>query len=171
MLNRIMIRLGLKDPPPPPKPKKLFGVTAAWTAFNKTVVSIAATAAALAAIYGYFKPDFTHFERGTEVGVVYQGNLLAVIVDVDRIPNVPVTIEYALGDYVVAHRHYAEGLPQRRGIKYAEGKEQFLEPIPINFAIEEREMTIRFVFNGWETLGRPTTLVFKSPILVKDVEQ
>ena len=116
------------------------------------------------------KPDFTHFERGTEIGVIYQTNLLAVIVDVDRIPNVPVTVEYSVGDYVVAHRHYAEGLPQRRGLKFAEGKEQFLEPIPINFLIEERELTVRFVFSGWETLGLPQTFVFKSPILIEQIQ-
>ena len=170
MLNKLLIRWGFKEPPPPPKPKKLFGITAAWTGFNKFIVTLATTVAALAALYGYVKPDFTHFDSGTDIGVVYQTNLLAVIIDVDRIPNVPVTVEYSVGDYVVAHRHYAAGLPQRRGYKFAEGKEQFIEPIPVNFQLEDTELTVRFVFNGWETLGIPKVFVFKSPILVKDEE-
>ena len=132
----------------------------------KVFAGIAVICSTLWGAYEFFvEPDFSTFKQNTSVEAVYQGTLLAVFLNTDTVPDVEVSVEYLLDDVSVAHHHFFEGLPSRKGLKFAEGPEMFVEPIPVTFLIENSEITVRFVFKGWQTFFQPETFVFKGDIL------
>ena len=132
----------------------------------KTIPVIAVCMSSLWGGYQFFvAPDFGDFKDNTSVEAVYQGTLLAVFLKTDKVPDMEVSIEYMLDDISIAHHHFADGIPNRKGLKFAEGQEEFIEPIPVTFLIEDSEVTVRFVFHGWQTLFQPKTFVFKGDIL------
>ena len=120
--------------------------------------------------YGFIKPEYHSFEDNTKIQAVVIGTPGAarsvfVSLKTDMIPDIPVTISFIIDDVVVAHRHYASGIPTAKGNKFAEGEASFIEPVPLLFTINSPKLTVKFSFKGVKTLGAAEVFTFNTELI------
>ena len=153
-------------PPPPPPPSLFDRIKKNWIA----VVFLMSIPTTLFGWYGlWVKPDYSSFKKNTQtVAALYPTGALQLAIDVNQIPDIPVTLVVTDGNHEIFHRHYEQGLPKVYGGSCSDTHCVMQEITQLSFAPSNGHIEVKFVFRNWKTLWRNDFTVWKVPLTIME---
>ena len=104
--------------------------------------------------YNFIQPDLGHFESHYSAkAVLWKNGSLVTLIETDRLPSQDTTIQLIVDGQHIHHLHFPNGVPDDFGKGFAVGKHTL--PVSTQLATfpTNKQITIRFIFNGFPMLS------------------